>query len=148
MSGILGARIGCTACEALQRILSIMLEKPAYGSPCNSCGQCCQDELCPLGNRIFGPRPGPCPAIAELSSGFGCGLMLTPWRFAPEATSAHGADAMRKAAALLCGAGAGCDAIGHDEHVEDDVRARVIGATRAFPEAEIAHARKLWRGES
>ncbi len=122
-----------------------MLDKPAYGAPCNACGRCCQDELCRLGAKVFGPMPGPCPALTEHEGGFGCGLILTPARFAPLASSVHGAEAVSQAAALLCAAGAGCDAQGHDEIVDDNVRARVLGATASLPEAELSRAREIWR---
>jgi len=122
-----------------------MLEKPAYGSPCNACGKCCQDELCALGTKVFGPHQGPCPALAEVSTGFGCGLILTPQLYAPTATALHGEDAMSKAAALLCAAGAGCDAQGFNEAVDEAMRAKVLGATRSLPEAKIEQARQMWR---
>jgi hypothetical protein len=122
-----------------------VLEKPAYGSPCNACGKCCQDELCALAKKIFGANPGPCPALSEVGEGYGCGLILTPQLFAPIPTSIYGEDAMSKAAALLCAAGAGCDAQGFDETVDEAVRAKVLGATRALPEAKIERARQMWR---
>jgi hypothetical protein len=121
-----------------------MLEKPAYGSPCNACGKCCQDELCALAKKIFGPRLGPCPALAEMSGGFGCGLILSPHLFAPIPTSIFGEDAMAKAAALLCAAGAGCDAQGFGEVVDEAVRKKVLDATRLLPEDALARAREKW----
>jgi hypothetical protein len=121
-----------------------MLEKPPYGSPCNFCGRCCEDELCGLAKRVFGPRLGPCPALSEYGEGFGCGLILAPERYAPVAASHHGVEAMREAAALLCAANAGCDAIGQDEIVDEAVRAKVLNATRSLPEAEIERARGMW----
>jgi len=124
-----------------------MLEKPPYGSPCNSCGQCCQDELCPLARRVFGERHGPCPALSKLDVGFGCGLMLTPWRYAPEATAHHGAQAMREAAALLCAASLGCDAEAPGENVDEELRAKVLGPSRALPREAVEHARNLWSKE-
>jgi hypothetical protein len=134
-----------TVVQRFNWVLRDMLEKPAYGQPCNACGRCCQDELCGLAKKVFGPRPGPCPALAEVESGFGCGLILTPSRFAPAAASVHGADAAGAAAALLCAAGAGCDAQGHDELVDEAVRARVMDVTRSRPQAEIERARAIWR---
>jgi hypothetical protein len=122
-----------------------MLEKPAYGEPCNSCGRCCQDELCGLAKRVFGPRLGPCPALTEYGEGFGCGLILAPSFYAPMAASVHGEEAMRDAAALLCAAGAGCDAQGHDELVDETVRARVLNATRSLPDVAVERAREIWR---
>ncbi len=122
-----------------------MLEKPAYGSPCNACGRCCQDELCGLAKRVFGPRLGPCPALTEQGDCFGCGLIIAPQRYAPMQASIHGEEELRNAAALLCAAGAGCDAQGHDESVDAAVRARVLNATRSLPEADIERARELWR---
>jgi hypothetical protein len=88
---------------------------------------------------------GPCPALAEMSGGFGCGLILTPQLFAPVPTSIYGEDAMAKAAALLCAAGAGCDAQGFGEVVDEAVRARVLNVTRSLPETEIERAREMWR---
>jgi len=122
-----------------------MLEKPAYGAPCNSCGRCCQDELCGLAKRVFGQRSGPCPALTEQSDGFGCGLILTPEQYAPAASALHGANAMSKAAALLCAAGAGCDAQGFEEIVDEALREKVLGVTRSWPEADVERAREMWR---
>jgi hypothetical protein len=125
-----------------------MLEKPPYGAPCNSCGKCCQDELCRLGLKIFGPLDGPCPALTrtntEADNSFGCGLILTPQRFAPKATQTYGAQAMSAAAALLCAAGAGCDAIAPGEAVDPGLREKLISMTEAHPPQEIAQARDLW----
>ncbi len=111
----------------------------------NACGRCCQDELCRLGTKVFGPVPGPCPALTALESGFGCGLIINPSHFAAPATLAYGTDAVSQAAALLCAAGAGCDAQGHDESVDETMRARVIGVTASLPEAQVQRAREIWR---
>jgi hypothetical protein len=80
-----------------------------------------------------------------LDSGFGCGLILTPQLYAPMAAAIYGKEAMGNSAALLCAAGAGCDAQGEDEIVDEVVRQTVLGVTRALPEAEIERAREMWR---
>ena len=76
--------------------------KPAHGSPCNRCGLCCYAVKCSLGKHIFGPAPGPCPALRLVDGGDGhtyeCGIV-------GEAT-----EDMREAAQLIIGAGDGCDA--------------------------------------
>lgn len=42
----------------------VVIEKPAYGAPCNGCGYCCQQEVCAIGLVAFGPAtPAPCPAL-------------------------------------------------------------------------------------
>jgi len=61
------------------------------------------------------------------------------------AAAIYGEDAMGKAAALLCAAGAGCDAQGQDEIVDEAVRGRVLSVTRSLPEAEVKRAREMWR---
>lgn len=87
-----------------------MLEKPAYGTPCNGCGQCCRTQLCPLGAGMFGTWSGPCPALQKEGSSYRCGLVVTPEAFAPIRCAVHGAKALRDAAVFLTGADLGCDA--------------------------------------
>jgi hypothetical protein len=72
-------------------------------------------------------------------------LILTPQLYAPMATSVYGEEAMGRSAALLCAAGAGCDAQGQDEIVDEAVRQKVLGVTRLLPEANIERAREMWR---
>jgi len=46
---------------------------------------------------------------------FTCGLVENPQRYAPDVVAANGWAAASKAAAVLIGAGFGCDALDHDE---------------------------------
>lgn len=84
--------------------------KPPYGSPCNRCGLCCMNELCPLAASLFRRTDGPCPALLSVGDGYSCGLVLSPERFAPMLAFAEGKDRLSAAAAALIGAGHGCDA--------------------------------------
>lgn len=88
----------------------MMLEKPPHGKTCNSCGLCCMDQLCPLATAVFGQMPGPCPALEPAKPGFACGLVTCPGAYSPEVAQKFGSDAAAKAAAILIGAGMGCDA--------------------------------------
>ena len=88
-----------------------MIEKPPHGSPCNSCGQCCAEQLCPLAEHVFGFEQGPCPALDyDRDKKSRCGLVISPARFAPLQTLRYGAEIMTKGAMVLIGAGIGCDA--------------------------------------
>lgn len=53
------------------------MDKPRYGDPCNGCGWCCQQELCPVGKQVFGDIPGPCPALVPAVNRYWCGFVLT-----------------------------------------------------------------------
>lgn len=86
------------------------MEKPAYGQPCNSCGLCCENELCPLAQFVFPRAQAPCPALESDGDRRVCGLVANPVRYAPVRTSVNGADSMRAAGLLGIGAGIGCDA--------------------------------------
>lgn len=73
--------------------------KPLFGDPCNGCGLCCIASQCPLSERIFGRVPR-CPALLpDGLGGFGCALLVQVER----------GSAWREAAALMIGAGTGCD---------------------------------------
>src|SRR5687767_1795756 len=85
-------------------------EKPAYGSPCNSCGLCCRNEICPLGAIVFPRAFAPCPALERDGDREVCGLIANPSRYAPIRTSVYGNEVMSDAAAIGVGAGIGCDA--------------------------------------
>src|SRR5262249_25145409 len=91
-----------------------MRSKPAYGSPCNHCGLCCQIGICRTGRLILRDIQGPCPALIEEGDRFLCGLMTRPQDYAPVRTRIEGAERMRQAAKLLIGAGQGCCA--REEH--------------------------------
>lgn len=119
------------------------IAKPPYGSPCNSCGACCRDQLCPLARLAFPTWRAPCPALAEHEQGFACGFIVRPRDFAPVQSAIHGARALSAGAALLIGAGRGCDAA-RDEPVDPDVAARLRAAAAATPAKSIARAMHVW----
>jgi hypothetical protein len=123
-----------------------MLNKPAHGAPCNSCGLCCINALCPVGEAQFGMRPGPCPAIMPQASGHVlCGLMADPARFAPEKVMRHGAAAVSGSVKMLNGSGEGCDCFMDDEE-EDRAFSFYIslsGLLDAGSEDGLL-ARKMW----
>lgn len=64
----------------------VVLQKPAYGQPCNKCGLCCTRELCQfaMGELYPGHPPfpspewkGPCPFLErEGEVETRCGLLL------------------------------------------------------------------------
>jgi hypothetical protein len=97
-----------------------MLDKPKYGAPCNSCGRCCVDQLCPLGGAFFHLplQVGNCPALQPHGERRVCGLVANPEAYALAATLLNGKEAMSAAAAHLIGAGHGCDA-SYDESERD-----------------------------
>ncbi len=84
-------------------------EKAGYGRPCTGCGQCCLSEVCPLGASRFGLR-APCPALVLTAEGSACGLVETPGAYALAVVARHGHETASRAAAVLIGAGHGCDA--------------------------------------
>lgn len=89
--------------------------KPAYGQPCNGCGVCCRQELCPLGELLYRRVKGPCPALSgpylmtDGSSTYTCGLVSCPEKFAPLTANIVGGDRLTAAAKFLTGTGVGCD---------------------------------------
>ncbi len=118
------------------------LTKPAYGSPCNGCGLCCKNELCPLGAFVFNDWKGPCPALHENDGQFSCGLVNKPETYAPVLTAISGKDAMSKAALHLIGSGAGCDARldGESNNPAFSIRLARLGRKRSAANA----AKRLW----
>lgn len=86
------------------------LDPLAYGDPCNGCGKCCQIELCPIGEALFGRTEGPCPALEYDHGRYWCGCIRNPRKYAPVKTAIHGAAKMREAAVFFVGADIGCDA--------------------------------------
>ena len=88
------------------------LPKPPHGAPCNNCGRCCKDQICPLGQRIFGkPWLRQCPAlIGPQDEGvYVCELVAHPDHYIA-AMPSEVAD-LSAAAGLLLGAGLGCDCL-------------------------------------
>jgi len=85
--------------------------KPAWGTPCNGCGQCCLVEPCPLGMLVSRRRRGACDALrwSEVDRRYLCGLVAAPaavlgrrWRWA--------APLVARLARRWISAGSGCDA--------------------------------------
>lgn len=120
------------------------IEKPPYGQPCNSCGHCCRAQLCPLGAQLFGHWSGPCPALESAASGFGCGLVSEPRKYAPTRAAIHGVGALRDGALILIGAGHGCDALLAGETDDEEARQRMFRATSARSQSQRRRARKVW----
>jgi hypothetical protein len=120
-----------------------VLAKPAHGAPCNSCGRCCAVQLCPLGEVVFGYAEGPCPALSPAAGGaLVCGLMLEPGRWAPGRALRRGRAVLARAAAILCGAGHGCDMAAPGEPRSDVMVRFASHAVRSH--AEIRRAAQAW----
>jgi hypothetical protein len=103
-----------------------MIDKAPHGQPCNGCGQCCMDELCPLAAGLFGePWERQCPALEPDGERFTCGLIKNPMAYALRQTLLHGAETMAKAASYLIGAGRGCDAQLEGEPADEAWRANM-----------------------
>lgn len=122
------------------------LEKPPHGSPCNSCGKCCRAMICPLGQRVFGRKDGPCPAIEKQDDGRElCGLMVKPGNYAKMRLIAkHGADALSAAARLMNGAGTGCDAVDFGEERNADYDKQTAREAAGVSDAAVGRALKTW----
>lgn len=123
-----------------------LLPKPAYGSPCNSCGLCCLAEQCPLSEAMFG-RQRVCPALEKGAEGrLVCGLVANTTRYAsvrrwPEAV-------VREAFLVLIGGDAGCDAphpaVDSIEHIQR-TRPGLLRKAEAAVRDASAPARELIR---
>jgi hypothetical protein len=119
--------------------------KPAYGSPCNGCGVCCEKELCPLAAALYDRWAGPCPALlpADAKGAKACGLIADPARFFPLKVRRFGAGELSRTAALINGAGLGCDY--PLPHEDDPVMARVLRhRASATGRSERARAIHVW----
>lgn len=86
-----------------------VLQKPAFGQPCNRCGLCCIAEACVLGAAVFNQLDGPCPALETNGTDYSCGLVARPAHYAPAQTAARGEELLRDAARLITGQAMGCD---------------------------------------
>jgi hypothetical protein len=117
--------------------------KPPHGQPCNRCGLCCIDSLCPLAQHVFGFEFGPCPALSFDAGGSTCGLVAAPATHALRKTLENGLAAMSEAAAHLIGAGHGCDARINDEPPDESFCRRLEELDRQ-KRAQTRVARKLW----
>lgn len=64
----------------MQSRLSIIAPlKPVFGAACNGCDVCCRQEICRVGERVFGPVAAPCPALLWTQGRFWCGLLLAEY---------------------------------------------------------------------
>lgn len=109
----------------------MVLPKPPHGQPCNSCGRCCADELCPLAGKVFrgdfhADLDGPCPALESDGDKRVCGLIAHPMAYAMALSLQNGVENMRNAAAHLVGAGRGCDAQLEGEPADEAFRASMF----------------------
>lgn len=117
--------------------------KPAYGSPCNGCGRCCEAVLCPLGAHQFGATHGPCPALRYIDGRSACGLVAAPRDFEPVRVAMHGAGRLAAAARAMIGSGYGCDAVADGETRDEAQRQRMRRAAGRLRPA-VAAGRRLW----
>lgn len=117
------------------------LRKPPHGQPCNSCGTCCRIALCPLATHLFDRIAGPCPAIERDGQQQVCGLVRNPGNYAVSLTMIHGRTKMSAAAALLIGAGVGCDALEFGEKPDFDFSIKLRRSAPPKHKVDAAMAR-------
>lgn len=118
--------------------------KPPHGSPCNSCGRCCESRLCPLGVHVFEQIEGPCPALLGRPDGkTECGLVVAPRRFVPTRVALHGAGEMKRTAMILIGNGVGCDAVAAGEQPNAAYSASLMFAYERI-RPYIERAKSVW----
>ena len=121
--------------------------KPKHGTPCNGCGWCCMVTRCELAQHVFSLGEfGPCPALTQTSATtYGCGLVLDPRKYVPARAASKGVAALRQAAAILIGAGNGCDA-GRTGEWRDKAYAAALEARKRSAENVKAsrRAKLLW----
>lgn len=58
-----------------------VLEKSAFGEPCNGCGLCCKMERCAIADMLIGEGPGPCPALEFEEGRYWCGIVRNASRY-------------------------------------------------------------------
>lgn len=131
--------------------MSMSIEKPPHGSPCNQCGMCCKISLCQLASDLVAPRrrqgfevPGPCPFLEAGTDGrSACGLATHPATYFPVKAKAEGNARLVRATTELIGSGLGCDSILGDEPEN-------IGFNEALLELQSEHretirgAQRVW----
>ncbi len=118
-------------------------KKPRHGTPCNGCGLCCLATVCSVGRQVLGRDDGPCPALRWHDGKSSCGLVVDPAAYRPDAASAHTTGAMGRAAALMIGAGDGCDARFNGEPADPGAYARWVAQDHKN-ELALARARGMW----
>lgn len=123
--------------------------KPPYGSLCNGCGECCRNELCPLGELLYRRVEGPCPALSgpvlmtDGSEAFSCGLVALPEMYAPVTAFALGRDRLSAAAKMLVGVGAGCDSQAPGEPDNPEYHAKLVAEGEKCTPG-VARALAVW----
>ena len=96
------------------RDLPILKQKPAYGTPCNHCGQCCLESVCSIGamvlDRSWGDiEEGPCPALRWHGNESRCGLVVDPLAYAhPKAPGRTAPSRLSAAVKAIENMGYGC----------------------------------------
>ena len=120
--------------------------KPPHGAPCNGCGLCCMTSLCPLASHHFkrGGLEAPCPALERTPAGYTCGLIANPMTYARAIALEHGVEATSAAAAVLNGAGLGCDARLAGEQADPAFYRKAAQWDRER-RREIIKAKRIWR---
>ena len=122
-----------------------MIDKPAYGAPCNRCGHCCKAGPCGPGLRLFGgPADQPCPALeTEPSGATNCGLMVDPAKYAPIKAAIYGVDVLRASIRLLLVSGF-CDSQTENEPNDASVQARIDTGVASIPIHKRLAAMRIW----
>lgn len=124
--------------------LLTFMEKPPHGAPCNGCGLCCSEALCPLALCLFGPpEMRLCPALEPKKEGRGwdCGLVTNTSRYR-KGTTKELAEASA-AAAILIGAGWCCDGQLADEPKAHDWDRRKLLRLQEIAD-KIKPAKRAW----
>lgn len=122
-----------------------MRDKPAYGEPCNQCGQCCMKYPCPVGQFLFKQAVGRCPALEANGDGFVCGLVSDPPKYVPEHALPAVRSELAEAARVLIDAGGGCDAQFVGEPINNAYRASKLKEGKMQgPDPEFVEALLVW----
>lgn len=116
--------------------------KPPHGEPCTRCGLCCIMQLCDLGQRLFGKKQGPCPALHyDENDNSVCGVVFNPqlYKDMPDWTI----EIMRESAALLLNSGNGCDMRinGEPVNLTHETKCQAFERDNAW---KLSFAREVW----
>lgn len=89
-----------------------VLPYPEPGDPCNGCGDCCLNQLCPVALKVLDLTPAeadqPCPLIDWDGDVARCGVITKPEQTAPILSAIHGPEKIAQAASLVLTVGSGC----------------------------------------
>lgn len=107
---------------------TIIMIKPKIGEPCNGCGVCCQTQVCRNGAFVLGlvknigdTVRGECPAIVKKHDGtIACGIVLYPVKYLGK--SKYRPEVQSKYFAFLIGSGNGCDELGDEPTVGEEIK--------------------------